>query len=116
MVHRTTLLRDVNAGQRDEQNNPVAPDYRPHAFDVPCYVYTPSRAQPGLSRQAAGREGLIVLYELEGLFPLDSGIKEGDQIEGLTTKGGQELSEDRCTVLRVMRHPLNLRAGMEVVR
>jgi hypothetical protein len=111
MTHRTIIQKDVNAGQRDEQNNPLAPDFEAHAYDVPCYWYVPNRMQPGLQV-----EPHATMYEHEMLMPLGTEVSEGDRLQGVTKKNGDELTDQVFTVLRVMRHPRNLRIGLEVIR
>ena len=109
MKHRADIWRDVNLGETDPWNSPVAPDPQLHTAQQPCYLY-----QPRMGGEIQGKRN-VDIYTWRMHTPRNVDITEQDQVRNVTDRVGAEITSHVFNIIQVVRKPQHWILTLEVV-
>ena len=91
MVQRAQVRRDANAGTRDRNNQPAAPDWHDLPARLPCWLWSKEERQvDGALNAKVGTLRLGV--------PLHADITTADQITGIYDRLGNPVLGHTCRI------------------
>lgn len=91
MTQRAQVSRDANAGARDRNNQPAAPDWQPVAGQVPCFLWSDREYQVDGALNAK-------VEQLHLGVPVDAAITTADQISAVYNAQGTAVLAHTCRI------------------
>jgi hypothetical protein len=111
MTHRALVERNVTAATQDAYGNEQAATWVTHIAAQPCYWYQPSNS--GGEQQG---ERNVRIYTQQMLTPWEVDITEGDRINGIKDRRGDDLTTEVFNVVAIVYKPDHLLLTLEVVK
>lgn len=90
LTMRAAIERNVAVGT-DAWNQPVAPDYQPHAV-LPCFAWSPS------AREVIDGDKVAAIEDVRAMFARGADVSEGDELSAITNRSGAVLFPGRLRV------------------
>lgn len=106
MIHRTTIERNTGSID-DDLGAEEIPDWdTPHLEDQPCFFYA-------IAGQEILEDRAVQLAKLRMLLPLDTDVHEGDRINGVVDRLGNDIFTGIMMIRSVLPHHSHLELDLE---